>query len=274
MKNLLVMYMVLLSFFICISVSFAADDSYDPLYIDVSGNISGGGNDNSLMTHPASDVVEKASSVDKYRNIEVIGEGERYTIGPGDILEIKVRNQPDFTGRFIVNTEGFLQYNWVGDVKAAGLTKEELKSELREKLKKFVKYPDVSVIILDYNSKFVYVLGSVAKPGKYPMKGDVLTLRDAVVMAGLPTDKAAMRRTKIIRETENGPKSIKVNLKKLLMKGDLTLNYDLLPGDIVVVPMSRYHKTMDVVNKALTPLFQALAVYEIGFGEDDDGIFR
>ena len=100
-----------------------------------------------------------------YEQIEIIGEGPRYTIGQGDILQIMVRNQKDFTGRFVVNDNGYIQYNWVGDVKAAGQTKEELKLILKEKLTKFVRFPEVSVIILEYRSKFVF--DHLFQPEKY-----------------------------------------------------------------------------------------------------------
>jgi protein involved in polysaccharide export with SLBB domain len=244
---------------------------YDnPLRIDV------GMLENQKRTASDSDEYQPAVEQPRpYQEIEVVGEGARYTIGPGDILQIMVRNQPEFTGRFVVNDNGYIQYNFVGDVKAAGFTKEELKSVLREKLVQFVKYPELSVIILEYRSKFVYVLGNVTKPGKYPMQGDNLTLREAVIFAGLPErETSAMKRTRIIRETEDGPKSIKVNLKEVLLEGRLDKNYDLLPGDIVVVPQSRFHTTTTWFSKIISPLFQALAVYEIGFGSDDDGILR
>jgi polysaccharide export outer membrane protein len=218
---------------------------------------------------------QPVESTQPYQEIEVIGDGMRYTIGTGDILQIMVRNQPDFSGRFVVNPDGYIQYNFVGDVKAAGFTKEELKTSLREKLTQFVRYPEVSVIILDYRSKFVYVLGNVNAPGKYPMKGDTLTLREAVILAGLPErETEAMKRTRIIRETEEGPQAIKVNLKEILMEGKLEENYDLVPGDIVVIPQSRFHTGTTWFSKLISPIFQALAVYEIGFGEDDDGLLR
>lgn len=225
---------------------------------------------NPLINKPITDIERPQT----YQEIEVIGEGARYSIGPGDILQIMVRNQPDFSGRFVVNDDGYIQYNWVGDVKAAGLTKEELKLDIKEKLLQFIRYPEVSVVILEYKSKFVYVLGEVARPGKYPMKGDELTLRDAIVMSGLPTKTAAIKRTRVIRGSEDGPNTIKVNLDDILHEGKLENNYDLVPGDIIVIPRSRYHKTMDVVNKVVSPLFQALSIYEIGFGEDDNGLFR
>lgn len=196
--------------------------------------------------------------------VEVVGEGERYTLGPDDVVQILVRNQPDFSGHFVVGPEGHIQYNWCGDVKAEGLTKEELKAELTERLKEYVRYPEVSVAIVQYNSKAVYVIGAVGNPGKYPMKGDHIDLRDALVLAGLPNDVSALHRARIVRETEDGPIDIDVNLKDLLYKGELDKNYQLEPGDIVYVPMSRFVKTSQVMSQTLGPVFQAAAVYSVG----------
>jgi polysaccharide export outer membrane protein len=206
------------------------------------------------------------------KTVEVVGEGERYTLGPEDVVQIMVRNQPDFSGYFVVGPEGHIQYNWCGDIKAEGLTKEELKALLTEKLAEYVRYPEVSVAIVEYNSKAVYIVGSVNNPGKYPMKGDHIELRDALVLAGLPTDTSALSRAKIVRETEDGPVDIQVNLKDLLYKGQMDKNFELLPGDIVYVPMSRFVKTTDVMSQTLGPVFQAAAVYSIAndvMGSDD-----
>jgi len=207
------------------------------------------------------------------KTVEVVGEGERYTLGPEDVVQIMVRNQPDFSGYFVVGPEGHIQYNWCGDIKAEGLTKEELKALLTETLTEYVRYPEVSVAIVQYNSKAVYVVGSVAKPGKYPMKGDHIELRDALVLAGLPTDVGALKRARIVRETEDGPVDIEVNLKELLYKGEMDKNYELLPGDIVYVPMSRFVRTTNAMSQTFGPLFQAAAVYSVGndiMGGDDD----
>jgi polysaccharide export outer membrane protein len=256
--------------FVRVESAYTQSDPYnDPLQLNL------GVVDSREKAAPSTEPVPIIEKSEPYQEIEVIGEGTRYTIGPGDILQIMVRNQADFTGRFVVNDNGYIQYNWVGDVKAAGLTKEELKINLRDALTEYVKYPEVSVIILEFRSKFVYVLGNVLRPGKYPMMGDKLNLRESVIMAGLPErDTAAMKRTRIIRETEEGPKAIKVNLKEILLEGKLDQNYDLMPGDIVVVPQSRFHTGTTWFSKIVSPIFQALAIYEIGFGSDDDGIMR
>lgn len=122
----------------------------------------------------------------------IIGEATPYTLGNGDVLQITVRNQADFSGQFVIGPDGKIQYTFVGDIEATGLTKAQLKEKLIKELDRFVKVPEISIAIITYNSKIVYVLGEVARPGKYPMKGDVISLRDAIVDAGLPTREAAL----------------------------------------------------------------------------------
>jgi len=124
----------------------------------------------------------------------IIGEATPYTLGNGDVIQITVRNQPEFSGQFVIGPDGKIQYTFVGDIEATGLTKAQLKEKLIKELDRFVKVPEISIAISIYNSKVVYVLGEVARPGKYPMKGDIISLRDAIVDAGLPTREAALRR--------------------------------------------------------------------------------
>ncbi|MBP7087865.1 MAG: polysaccharide export protein [Candidatus Omnitrophica bacterium] len=181
---------------------------------------------------------------------KAIGEGEVYTLGKDDVVEIQVRNQPEFSGQFVVGPDGNIQYNFLGDVKAEGLTKEGLKEVLMEKLSQFVKIPEVSVIIAAYRSKFVYVLGEVGNPGKYPMKGDTVNLRETLVAAGLPTPAAALRRTFVITPDIKRPKHKKIDIYSLLYKGILKDNMILRPGDLVVVPST----VPSEINRALTTL--------------------
>lgn len=161
-----------------------------------------------------------------------IGEGIVYTLGKEDIIEIMVRNQPEFSGKFIVGPDGKIQYTFVGDIQAEGLTKEELKKIITERLKKYVKIPEVSIAIVSYRSKNVYIFGAVRKPGKYPLKGDSISLRDAIVEAGLPIEDAALRRVYVIKLDKGKPTYKKVDLVKLLYKGQIEENIQLTSGDV------------------------------------------
>ena len=216
-----------------------------------------------------------ASEVSPYSKyspyLEIQGEGSNYTLGIDDVVTIIVREQPDFSGRYIVDPEGNLQYNFVGNVKAQGKTKDQLKVDLIERLKKFVRYPEVAVMISEYRSKAVYVFGYVNAPGKYAMKGDKITVKDAVVAAGLPRFDGALKRVYVIRPTKNtdGKEKIeekKVNLKKLLYKGETIDNFYLQPGDTIVVNQRYFDKFINNFSRIVGPVFQAAAVYELGYG--------
>ena len=189
----------------------------------------------------------------------IIGESMSYTLGKDDVLEINVQNQPEFSGRFAVGPEGEIQYSYVGDVKVQGLTKEEVKQALIKELERFVKLPVVSVAIAEYRSKIVYILGEVGTPGKYPMVGDTLSLRDAIVEAGLPTREAAITRCYVVKSDPVKPKFTKVNLKNILYKGREKDNIDLVPGDIVVVPSTVPSEFNRALNNLLQPFSNARA---------------
>jgi len=196
----------------------------------------------------------------------VIGEGTHYTLGKDDIVKIEVRNQPEFSGEFVIGPDGNIQYSFVGDIKASGLTKEELREVITKKLQKYMKIPEVSVTILAYLSKFVYILGEVARPGKYPMRGDEVSLRDALVQAGLPTRDAALRRVYVIKPDMTKPVYKKVDIYKLLYKGLLKDNVTLGPGDLVVVPSTVPSEINRALTNLLSPITRSAAVEGIVAG--------
>ena len=187
----------------------------------------------------------------------IIGEATTYPLGVNDVVQIDVRNQPEFSGQYIVDPEGKIQYKFVGDIQAEGLTKDELQVVLVDKLKQFVKQPEVSVMIVAYQSKNIYVFGAVNKPGKYSLRGETISLRDALVDAGLPTDAAALRRTYVIKPHRYTPSYKKVDLVKLLFEGKLQQNLDLVAGDLVVVPTTVPSEINKALSNLLSPFFKA-----------------
>jgi len=197
---------------------------------------------------------------------EAIGESDTpYTLGINDVVEIEVRNQPEFSGQYVVGPDGNIQYAYIGDVKAEGLTKYELKDIISEKLERYVRGAEITVRILAYRSKFIYMLGELGAPGKYPMKGDRVDLREAIFAAGLPTRAAAVRRVHVITPSKNKPTFRKVDIYKLLYQGKMKWNVDLAPGDVVVVPTTIPSELNRALSNLLSPFSQAAssaAIYE------------
>jgi polysaccharide export outer membrane protein len=217
---------------------------------------------------------KKPEPIEVVAETPIIGESKPYTLGKEDVLDILVQNQPEFSGLFVIGPDGKIQYSFVGDVQAEGLTKEELKQVLIEKLDKFVKFPVVSVAIAEYNSKTVYILGEVFRPGRYPLKGDVISLRNAVVEAGLPTRDAALRRVYIFKSDTEKLQYKKVDLFKVLYRGRPKDNIELVSGDIVVVPSTVPSEINRALANILSPFSRArsadlLLEHRWGGGDDE-----
>jgi polysaccharide export outer membrane protein len=172
-----------------------------------------------------------------------------YTLGPDDIVEITVMRHPEFSGIYPINMEGKLQYKFVGDIDVNGMTKKHLEDKLKEIISNFVISPEVNVTIKEYKSKVFYVLGAVGRPGKYFMRSETIAVREAAVLAGLPTQAAAMRRAKIITPDQKGRAKTKaVDLYAVLYGGKLNYNYDLKSGDVLYIPSTLMSKLISIIS--------------------------
>jgi polysaccharide export outer membrane protein len=180
-----------------------------------------------------------------------VAEAVKYTLGPEDVIEIEVRRHPEFSGKYAVNSEGKIEYKFVGDILVNGLTKAELKERLTKILSEYIIEPDVNVQIVQYLSKVFYVIGEVGRPGKYYMKGNTITAREALVEAGLPTDAAAMRKTRLITPNTDGQNNfVTIDVCKLVYEGDLSENREMKPGDVLYVPSTVMAKIIRLISPA------------------------
>jgi polysaccharide export outer membrane protein len=177
----------------------------------------------------------------------------KYTLGPNDLVEIEVLRHPEFSGKFVVNQDGKIQYKLVGDIEVKGLTKVQLADKLKTALSQYVISPEINVSIVEFGSKTFFVMGEVASPGQHIMKAETISLRDAIYMAGLPTANAAIRKCKLITPSETGNPKIKyVDLYSLLYVGDLRKNVMIKAGDILYVPATVMAKVIRVISPATT----------------------
>jgi polysaccharide biosynthesis/export protein len=163
-----------------------------------------------------------------------------FLLGPEDELEISVWGNKDLTRVTPIRPDGLISMPIIGDVQAAGLTADALAQRIAERLKQYISNPSVSVSVKTLNSYSVYVLGEVAKPGKFQLKSYVTVLQ-AISMAGGFTPFASKNKLQVVRVTENGDHKrqqiyIRVRYDDLVSGRGDTNNIVLLSGDTVVVP--------------------------------------
>jgi protein involved in polysaccharide export with SLBB domain len=171
----------------------------------------------------------------------------RYTLGPDDVVDIAVTYHPEFSGVFPVSLEGKIQYRFVGDINVTDMTKGQLEQKIKGILASYVSSPQVSATVTEFKSKAIYIVGEVANPGRYFMRSDTITVTEAIMLAGLPTNGAAMRKARIITPGNDGSTVRKVNLYTLLYLGDLNENLIMRPGEYLYVPATIMTKILRMI---------------------------
>ena len=163
-----------------------------------------------------------------------------FLLGPEDVLEVTVWRNQDLSRIVIVRPDGKISLPLIGDVQASGLNSSQVAAKIAVRLAEFKENPNVSVSLKEVNSYFIYVLGEVLKPGKYPLKS-YATVLQGVSMAGGFTQFASKNRMQVIRTHENGDGKehqirIPVPYNELVSgKGEIE-NFILKTGDTIVVP--------------------------------------
>jgi polysaccharide export outer membrane protein len=164
-----------------------------------------------------------------------------YIIGPGDVLQVFVWRQPELTVTVPVRPDGKISTPLVEDTVAVGKTPSELARDIEKVLSEYVRAPQVNVIVSQPVSTLsqVKIIGQVAKPQGLPFREGITAL-DAVLAVGGLAPFAAGNRAKIVRTEDGKHREIKIKLDDLVNKGDMRQNLALKPGDVLIVPESRF----------------------------------
>ena len=164
-----------------------------------------------------------------------------YVIGPGDTIQVFVWRNPDLTATVPVRPDGKISTPLVEDMVAVGKTPSQLARDVEKVLSEYVRTPTVNVIVTQPVGAFseIQIIGQVTRPGSLPYRAGMKVL-DAVLAVGGLTQFAAGNRTKIERTVDNKRQEIRVKLDALVNKGDMSQNLPLQPGDVLVVPESRF----------------------------------
>jgi polysaccharide export outer membrane protein len=161
-----------------------------------------------------------------------------YRLGVGDLIEVSVLGVPEYSHTMRVGNDGKILLPYVGDVDVAGKTCIQLATELQESMDgRLFRNPQVLVLMKEFRSNPIILLGAVGKPGKYEMVSQ-MRLIDLLIEAGGVAEDATDNLT-IQRHTPDGEAEgdlININVKQLFAEGTSSpLNIPLRWGDLVTV---------------------------------------
>ncbi len=164
-----------------------------------------------------------------------------YVIGPGDVLQVFVWRNPELTLTVPVRPDGKISTPLVEDMVAVGKSPSVLARDIETVLAEFVRSPQVNVIVTQPMSVFsqVKVMGQVLQPQALAYR-DGMTVLDALLATGGLAQFAAGNRAKLLREVNGKQTETRVRLNRLLDDGDMKQNLPLKPGDVLLVPESRF----------------------------------
>jgi polysaccharide export outer membrane protein len=174
-----------------------------------------------------------------------------YVVGPNDTLAITVYEQPQLSGKFMVQPDGTFAFPLLGRVKVGGLSVQAIENDMRERLARgYLKNPQVSVTVDQYRSQQIFIIGEVKQPGSLQFTG-TMTMVEALARVGSitetagpealivrqapgaqPPDPAALKR---VQEGKDDGNVLRVNLQTL-QTGALSENITLRAGDTIFIP--------------------------------------
>lgn len=191
-------------------------------------------------------------------------EEREYYIDTGDILDVSVWQIPELSrSEVIVRPDGKISFPLIGDIRIEGLTLTQLDDIITEKLKVYVKNPEVSIMIRRFGEQAnkVVILGEVLAPGVYRFSGPP-TITEVVASAGGYTKYAVLNSIMVVRGAlGDKPGITRVNLAQIIKRGKISENIMLKPNDIVYVPRSFIGKVnvfLELIQPAISEYMQTM----------------
>src|SRR5258708_893289 len=157
-------------------------------------------------------------------------------LGMGDMVRVSVFRNPELTTEARVSERGTILFPMIGEVPVAGLTPSQAGQRIADKLRggRYVVNPEVTVSMMQVNSRQVSVLGNVMKPGRYPIDSTSAHLTDFIALAG-GVGPTGSDEVTIITNRNGRPAKGEVDLSEMFRRGDLSRNIALEPGDTLYV---------------------------------------
>lgn len=161
------------------------------------------------------------------------------TLKPGDVVQLAIWREPDFSGEFTVDEAGRVTLPRLGDIRVVDFTPIELEAELLTRYRQFLRNPSIEIRIL----KRIRIIGSVREPGLYPVDATI-TIADALALAGGVTPDGTQDRIELRRAGETVVAELDANR--------LLADTPLRSGDELFVPQrSWFSRNTNVIAASI-----------------------
>lgn len=158
-----------------------------------------------------------------------------YVIGARDVLSVIFWRDKDMSADVSVRPDGMISLPLINEVKAEGLTPDQLRDQVAQKAARYISDPTVSIVVREINSRQVFITGEVNKPGAYALMVPT-TVMQLISIAGGLREYAKGKEIVILRTEAGKQTAIEFNYKDVINRKKLTQNILLQPGDTVIVP--------------------------------------
>jgi len=169
-------------------------------------------------------------------------EQAEYRIGPGDMLQVFVWNHQELSVTVPVRPDGMISTPLIENMRADGKTPSQLARDMEKALSEYVRSPTVNVIVTNFVGAYgdqIRVVGQAQTPQSLPYRAN-MTVLDVMIAVGGLAEFAAGNRAYIIRRDGDKEMKIPVKLNSLLNSGDISANIAMRPGDVLIIPESRF----------------------------------
>jgi polysaccharide export outer membrane protein len=173
-------------------------------------------------------------------------------VGAPDQLAIHILPDPVIERVVRVRTDGMISVDLVGDVRAAGRTPLEIASDIQQQIARFKRDAVVNVTVESSPSQFVTVFGEVMSPGIFSLDTET-RVSEAIGRVGGTRPFANLDGIRLIRSTGQEPQIFEIDLQAI-QRGDLSTNYVVDKGDLIVVPPTIFARVGYVMQALLFPL--------------------
>lgn len=205
-----------------------------------------------------------------------------YEIGPEDILKVTVYGHEDLTQTVLVQADGTFNFPLIGRVKAETMTPKQLEQKIAVLLARdYVRNPQITVVVQEFRSKTVFVVGEVTHPGTYPLTGKRMSLVEVLAKAGpvtanagpevivvRPAPDADVTGPVLPTQVESGAAAARAEVFRInvrdIQAGELDKNVELRPKDTVFVPLAaRVFVSGEVRNPGAYPWFPGMTARQL-----------